>query len=346
MIKTIPYKLNNYLFSKLVPEIKAHNNVYVLEKLNDFKFDSCKMMEDKRIVFNAILSKNYEVVEFVLNNFRQHNFLEEYIAMSLNDEKMLNIILNSDQEDNEMLTILLLFSALKMESVEHLLLAQKRGVNLNNLYFVSESDFPAEVLKKKSQLVFKDCSVLSFAIQCNSEKMVKELIKLGVKPTEDDILFTLNLKEKYQLNMLKLLHENNENLKFSQAMFCELLEYSNKDEEALIFLLNHKNNKYDKQEVFKTAVKCGADKLIIELLNENINLDFSTSKLLMYAVSNKDKKTAKALINRGAYIDDDVLYVCSKDFEKWLLAQKRFEDLEYKLNQNLDIKKPIKKIKV
>lgn len=341
------YKLSSTTYNRLLSQLKCDDKESLFKEVNKLRdSDIFSMEEDKRLTFQAILSKNYDVVAHILSKLRQQKFMEEFIAMSLNDPKMLDIVLQSPQMDKEKIARLYAFIAIKMEDSSHLEKALKMTPKAQ--IYIDEKDISEnnkKYFKPKKQLVFETVSLLGYAIYSFNEDIVDKLFAHGMKPTEDDFLMILNFKNEYQEKALNLLNKKNQ-LKVSQKLYYDLLD---EGYETICIELLKKNliPSLNKEKVFERAAENNSKKILEYLINEQISLNFKTSILLQHASEHNNKILAKYLLNQGAFIDDKVLDKCTAPFKIWLEKQPRYESLNISLDKELKDDTPkTKKIKI
>lgn len=329
------YKLSSTTYNRLLSQLKEGDTETLCNEINKLRDnDIFSIEEDKRLTFHAILNKNYEVVAHILSKLRQQKFMEEFIAMSLNDPKMLDIVLQSRQMDRKTVAMIYAFIAIKMEDVNHLEKALKMSPNTQ--LYIDEKDIPEnnkKYFKPKKQLVFETVSLLGYAIYSLNEKIVDTLLAEGIKPSEEDLIMALNFKNEYQEKALDLLNKK-KNLKISQKLFYDLLDESY---ETICIELLKKNiiPNLNKEKVFERAAENNSKQLLDYLINEKISLNFKTSILLQHASEHSNKTLAKYLIDQGAFIDEKVLDKCTHSFKNWLEKQPRYESLNISLDNTL-----------
>lgn len=329
------YKLSSITYNRLLSQLKCDDMETLFNEVNKLRDnDIFSIEEDKRLTFQAILDKKYELVTHILTNLRQQKFMEEFIAMSLNDPKMLDVVLQSPQMDKEESAMLYAFISIKMEDSSHLEKALKMSPKTQ--VYIDEKDIPEnnkKYFKPKKQLVFETVSLLGYAIYSLNEGIIDKLLAHGMKPTEDDFLMILNFKDEYQEKALNLLNKKNK-LKVSQKLYYDLLD-GGYETICIELLKQNLIPTINKEKVFERAAENNSKQILEYLINEKIRLNFKTSILLQHASEHTNKTLAKYLLDQGAFIDEKVLDKCTSQFKNWLEKQPRYESLNINLDKDL-----------
>ena len=334
------YRLSPSRLKEILPDIQTGNNEVVMEKLEKWsEGDNYFMADDKRVTFNAIIHKNYSLVEHILNKYNQHEHIDYLVSivMGLNDEKMFDIMLHSEHNASSQVVLALGYEAVKANDIEKLDYALAHGLDLEFNFNLEKSDIKAI----NPKYLFSDShTLLSYACHTNRPHMVKALLARGALMDEEIVVLAMALPKKDKLPMLNALNSQN-TLKCSEEATTTLQEKGQKD--LVRGLLSLEKVQLDLPAMFRQAVYYKDHESMEKILARGMVLDFSSNELMVRVTTNSDKKAAKILLDRGAIVDIELLSHATPAFWLWLEEQPRFGSLEKELRQGLNEKPATKK---